>query len=132
MPFINDTADNSNPRTIDKERGIALRDVTPFVPGMKPRFVLEWGDQEIPFGGERQTEDIEGTQNFNVTWTITYIALPEGFKHPKEEIFQVISEALDTYGDFFNREFVENVAVGFDDNVFDNEIPVHWMEETAQ
>lgn len=132
MPFVNDTTVISKIHAIDHERGIILRDVTPFVPDMKPRFVLEWGDQEIPFGGERQTENIEGTQNFNVTWTITYITLPEGFKHPKEDIFQVISEALDTYGDFFNREFVENVTVGFDDNVFENEMPVHWMEEIAQ
>lgn len=132
MPFINDTTDISNPRTIDKERGITLRDVTPLWPGMKPRFVLEWGDQEIPFGGEREAENIEGTQNFNAIWTITYITLPEGFEHPKEELFQVISEALDTYGYFYRREFVGNVTVGFDDNVFDNEMPVHWMEEIAQ
>ena len=132
MAFENDTADIGNPRTIDKERGIALRDITPLWPGMKPRFVLTWDDQEIPFGGELHADSIEGTQNFNARWMITYITIPNGFPHTKEEIFQVISEALDTYGHFYSREYVDNVTVNFDDNVFENEMPVHWMEGIAK
>ena len=132
MAFENDTADISKPRTIDRARGISLRDITPLWPGMKPRFVLTWDDQEIPFGGERQTETIEGTKNFTIAWLITYITIPNGFPHAKEEIFQVISEALDTYGNFFRQNFVESVTVNFDDNVFENEMPVHWMEGIAK
>ena len=132
MAFENDTADIGKPRTIDRARGISLRDITPLWPGMKPRFVLTWDDQEIPFGGELHADDIEGTQSFNAKWMITYITIPNGFLHTKEEIFRVISEALDTYGNFFRQNFVESVTVNFDDNVFENEMPVHWMEGIAK
>ena len=131
MAFENDRTEISKPHTIDRDRGIILRDVTPFIPDMQPRFTLEWGDHTIHFGGARTTEDIADTKTYNIAWTITYIKVPHEFEYDKNQIFQVISEALDTYGDFFRRENVQDVTVNFDDNVFENDMPEHWMEERA-
>ena len=132
MAFENDTTDIGNIHAIDRERGIILRDVTPLWPDMKPRFILEWGGQEIPFGGNQETSyhEVEGGENkFNFAWHIHYITLPEGFNESEEDLFKAITEALDTYGEFFDRSRVNEVTVNFDKDVFTNTMPVHWMEE---
>ena len=70
MPFENDVTDELDIKTIDKERGIILRDMTPFIPNAMLRYVLEWGDQEIHFSGRREKEVVSNDQGtkFNYTW----------------------------------------------------------------
>ena len=123
MPFINDTTDLLDIKTIDKERGIILRYVPPSMPDVASSFVLEWGDHKIRFGGQKEIETITGDQGvkFNYTWNIHSIALPEAFNETEDTLFQIITEALDAFGDFYDRERVETITVNFDPNVFDSE-----------
>tara|TARA_R110002095_G_scaffold70553_1_gene60119 strand:+ start:4374 stop:4775 length:402 start_codon:yes stop_codon:yes gene_type:complete len=131
MPFENDTTDLLDLKTIDRARGIILRDVTPFLPDISPRFILEWDGQGIPFGGKCEGDVVsvgKDEKKFHLTWTIHYIGRPEEFGETDEVLFQTIRDAMDCFGEFHDRERVHEVTVNFSDKVFTNTVPDDWSK----
>ncbi len=126
MPFINDTSDIENPKTVDVERDIIFKKLYRGYPqedGIS--FSLIWDNQEIYIEGNEVSKvserkrDESGQYKFNLEWIIHAIDIPEGFPHSNEKVFEVISDAFDTYGEFYDNERVESVKINHTDNAFD-------------
>ena len=59
---------------------------------------------------------------------ISYIDLPDDFKIKEEDVFQTITEALDIFGEFHDRERVNKVTVNFAKDVFTSDPPSYWED----
>lgn len=126
MPFVNDTDDIENPKTIDRERGIVFKRVPAGGPEEDgATFSLTWGDQEIYIEGKEVSKvserkrDENGQFRFNLEWIIHTIDIPDDFSHSKEDVLSVISEAFGTYGEYYDCERVDSVTVSHTDNAFE-------------
>lgn len=75
-------------------------------------FVLSWKDQLVHFGGDRQITGND-TLGLSLWWKIHYLSIPESLKSCKEEVLQLIQEALDEMGLLYRRDRVVMVKVDF-------------------
>lgn len=122
MGFVNDTTDITDIKTVDAARGIVLRDVPVSMPDIVPRYVLEWGDKCVEFSAT-QTHDLitnnDGAEKFHMKWRVVSISVPNDFNIPHEKIETVICDALDAFGEFYDRSRVEKVDVTITPDAFE-------------
>jgi len=122
MGFVNDTSDITDIKTIDAARGIVLRDITPAMPDVVPRYVLEWGEKRVEFSATQSHDlitDDDGVEKFHMKWRVVSVAVPAGFNIPHEKIEAVICDALDAFGEFHDRSRVAKVDVTVTPDAFE-------------
>lgn len=99
---------------IDRERGIYLIDTAaqggPEIPEL---YCLNIRGELLLFHtkyfgtGNRDT-------GVDLSWDVFDLRVPRNFSMPKQDIEQLIREALDTYGQFGRRSHVKSVSVHFE------------------
>jgi hypothetical protein len=125
--FVNDKSDKNDYRTIDYERSAVLSLVKFGNPEAIYGFFLDWHGQRIYFEGREigmnRFRDENGDSKLDLEWVINGIYIPKEFPENHEVVFQVICEALDAYGTYFNRDRVNSVKVTHTENAYDFEMP---------
>lgn len=139
MAFVIEKKGVGDTKAIDYERGIVFDTVPLTDPdGLQNRFLLEWHNQKVYFEGREvgtnRFQDEHGAWKFDLEWKINAIMIPEDFPESRESVFQVICEALNTYGMAFSRNRVNSVKAEHSKNAFDTEIiffshKIWWDEE---
>lgn len=123
FPFpVSTRPDGSKPTlwkwTIDRERDAYLV-VTDVLgggyEGTPPDYfyVLYWKGELVPFAAERHLSGSK-TDDIVLTWKMHRLDIPSALQERKEEVMQLIREALDAQGLLYNRNRVEAVNVQFD------------------
>lgn len=122
FPFpVKTRPDGSKPTlykwTIDRERDVYLvvvnaggggYDGTP----VREYYVLWWKGEVISFGAD---QSLNGTKETGVvlTWKVNRLNIPPALHERKDEVKQLIREALDVQGLLYNRSRVSAVNVQF-------------------
>jgi len=103
--------------TIDRERDVYLVVASIWGGGYEGTppdyyYVLSWKDELILFSAE---EYLSGTRETDqtLTWKVHRLEIPESLQDKKEEVLQLIREALDAQGWLYNRDCLEAVFVEF-------------------
>jgi hypothetical protein len=126
MTFVNERKHPGHRRAIDYERNIVLTAVSLVDPDGLKGFFLDWNGQRIYFQGRKKRSDFQDDHEIwktNLEWSINGIYIPKRFPENHEAVFQVICEALDAYGTYFDRGHVDNVKVTHTKDVYNFEMP---------
>lgn len=123
MPFVNDKTIRNNAKTIDRERDIVLDTAITSSPDGLQAFFLDWHGQRIYLEGTksvtRRFRDEEGNPKLDLEWEISGIDIPAEFPETNEAVFAVITEALNEFGTFFDRDRVNSVTVAHTKKAFE-------------
>ncbi len=115
MPFVNDTDNIDDLKTIDHERNITLKKVHLCDPDGMTGFNLFWHGQIIYFEGMEETthrfRDENGQAKFDSLWNIYLIKIPSNFLESKENILAMFKEAINIFGTFYSNKTVNKVDV---------------------
>lgn len=138
MTFVIEKKGVGDTKAIDRDRDIVFTSVPLVDPdGLQNRFLLEWQSQKIYFDASKQKKDIQDKQGIwklDLEWKVNAIMIPEGFPETRETVFQVICEALDVFGTYFNRDRINDIRIEHSKNAFETEIiffshKIWWDEE---
>ncbi len=116
MAFRNEYTSDTRKITVDPERGVTLR-CKPDAPDGIYVFDLDWHGHGLSFIAENETarryQNEDGLWRFDLAWTVHSVRIPEGFPENEKAVLSMITEALDAFGEFHDRDRIGAVAVRF-------------------
>jgi hypothetical protein len=71
-------------------------------------FVLVWKNKVIKIEAFYRFSG-DGNMGYDFTWNIAKIVMPEALRHEPEAIICLLKEAIDAYGDIYDRNKINNV-----------------------
>ena len=111
MGFVNEKTEDGKWQTIDRERNIILRKIGGGMPQVPMDFSLDVNGQEFKFQAFQHNETLKN--GYHVKWRVVKIYAPVSLKLKKDEIHQLIEEALHGYGFASSHQNVETLTVTF-------------------
>lgn len=121
MAFVNEKIDGKW-QTIDRERGAVLSKVSgPDIEGMY-NCELVFNEAVIKFSGYSGMKihgkpEVGEKRQYEMNWKIFRLFIPENLQDQKEKIIMLITDALEAYGDNYNKEKAASVSVQFTPNL---------------
>jgi len=112
--------------TIDRERDAFLVHTNTFGGGYEGTpeeecYVLSWHNELIYFQA-----DPSGVGKEEYTYVVHHLKIPTVLEEQKEEVMELIREALDAKGNTYLRDHLEVVHVKFDFSIVDKVFPMEY------
>ncbi len=116
MGFVNERLENYEWQTIDRERGIVLREVSGPGPEKSPhKFNLIFSGESVNFLAYQKINQLK--DGYEIEWQVLEIYAPPHVKQDQSKLHRLIAEALDTFGFAASRKNVLSLTVTFAPNL---------------